>query len=78
MGDSGCRRRTGYGFDHEVIAPLNRFKAGQNLVINMTVAWAARTGWVVEQPSVFVVPWRHSRGAASLVDGTREKIQVIA
>src|SRR5262249_57931506 len=70
---------TGYDVDHEVIAPLNRFKASQNLVINTIVAWTARTDRVVGNRAVFVVPWWHSRGVVPRVDGTRaEKTQVTA
>jgi hypothetical protein len=44
-----------YEVDHEVFVVLDRFKADENLVINMAGVWTVRPDWVVRLPSVFTV-----------------------
>jgi len=41
--------------DHEVFVALDRFKADENLVINMIWAWTVRPGRVDGLPSVFTI-----------------------
>ena len=62
-----------YDVDHEVFVVLDRFKADQNLVINMIGAWTVHHGWVVGLPSVFTAWSVHLGGTVDSVGNAGEE-----